>query len=159
MTDPIVLLIPVILFVIASLLVFVGCGLQSHGIGDPLQPPFDTAVTLHIQGYHIGAGVKTIDVVFAANIDDLPNRSTAHHLTHDDIAPDISVDFPETVINDFNLVRLIETGSVTCQCTVTYENEDQQQEAAVHAKLEDEPVAVFELTRDVDTGDFFFLGE
>ena len=160
--DPIVLLAPLILLVIVSLLVFVGCGLSTEGIGDPLEPPYDTPVTLHIHGYHIGAGVKSIDVLFEANIENsnLPKRTTKHHLTHDDIAPDMFVDFPETFINDFALVRLIETGTVTCQCLITYENEDVEQPEALHPKVEDEPVKEFSLTRNVEQpSNFFFWGE
>ena len=147
MIDPLALLAPLILLPIVLLLAFLGCGLQTAGSGILPEPPFDTPVTLTIMPFeHIAAGVKSVEVMFTADVGQ--HRTSALTLTPSDVKPG-------NQFNDFNLVNLVEAGTVACKCLVTYEGGDTDDAEAVHEKVSDEPLVEFKLARD-DHLDFFF---
>lgn len=150
-------LLAVIIIPVISLLVFVGCGLQTAGGPQPTTGPFDVPVTLRIHGYHVGAGVTEIVVEFTADVGYM-TRQTSVTLSHDEIVPDMSVEFPEFFLNDFNLTHPHDEGTVTCKCTVTFDGDqiDPDVEEASHEKIEGDPTPLFSLTRQPEGWDFFF---
>jgi hypothetical protein len=114
MSDPLVLLTPLIILAIVSLLVFVGCGLSTGG-ATSLHP--DTPATLHIANHaDIAAGLEELNVEFEF----WPGEPDYWGVQDwDDTFPAAQIT-PDQVITSGTIVKLNMAGTVKCRCTITF---------------------------------------